>query len=99
MNTLNSLPSTLNPYPDPWQSEEPTKIPNLMAQSWPIPHDPYPLINPAGKPGAKQLTGHIITPIELLLQDRLKLNLQQVQHWGEAFALLYWLEKKSQEMN
>lgn len=101
MNKLNSPES--DSCPDPWQAEDLKTQKDMSAELWPIPQETYPLIGPAGPVGAKQLMSHIIKPIELLLQDWLKLKTSQAtplaQQWQEAVALVYWMQTQTQEIH
>lgn len=101
MNTFNSHKYTLNSCSDPWQTSEPKS--GNESQFYPILKEPHPLISPAGKVEAKQLTSSVTKPIEVLLQEWLKLKIQQtqplVQQWLEALALLYWFETQPLKIN
>lgn len=88
-----------NPIPDPWALEIPAAK-GAFPETWQLPTETYPLINPAGNPAARSLAGHIASPEEVLLQDWLKLKAGQAQELtaqlGEALSLLYWAEMRSE---
>ena len=96
-NTLNPpFPAKdAAPIPDPWELPTPattTEVP----ETWQLLREDHPLISPAGNPEALSITGKTANPIQVLLQDWLKLKAGQAKkltvQFREALSLLYWAE-------
>lgn len=88
--------SETQPIPDPWELS-PTPIANRIPEAWTFPLDTHPLIRPAGNLQAPQLPGYSpIPPIQVLLQDELKLGAHEggklKEQMKKALALLCWVE-------
>ncbi|MGK7872816.1 MAG: hypothetical protein AB4426_05740 [Xenococcaceae cyanobacterium] len=86
--------------PDPW--ELPNPAPKAKSSdSWKLPTEPHPLIRPAGSPEALQLSSAKLSPVQVLLQDWLKLRADKTKKLAiqitEALGLLCWIEMLQQQ--
>jgi hypothetical protein len=81
--------------PDPWELPS-VVLETKSAQSWQLPVESHPLISPGGNPAALQLPSPKSNPVQLLLQDWLKLRAEQARkladNLSEALGLLCWME-------
>ncbi|MDV2994464.1 MAG: hypothetical protein N4J56_004118 [Chroococcidiopsis sp. SAG 2025] len=80
--------------PDPWEAPNPTTVqPKLTVKTWQIPIETH-LITAAGNPAAPRLAA-ALTPIQVLLQDELKLRVDLSSklktQMEKALALLCWM--------
>lgn len=88
------ITQTTPTIPDPWELTNST--PKAIAdETWQIPVEAHPLICPAGDPNALQLTTPKSNPVQVLLQDWLKLKRENAKtlttQFQEALGLLYWI--------
>jgi hypothetical protein len=81
--------------PDPWEAPNPTVQTKFTTNTWQIPIETHPLIAAAGNPAAPRLAA-APTPIQVLLQDELKLRVDVSSklktQMEKALALLCWRE-------
>jgi hypothetical protein len=94
-NLSINQPSKPQLIPDPWETPNSTAQTKFTANTWQIPREAHHLITAAGNPAALRLAA-APTPIQLLLQDELKLkpdaSSKLKTQMEKALALLCWME-------
>jgi len=88
-------PSKPQLIPDPWEAPNPTVQTKSTANTWQIPIESHHLITAAGNLAAPRLAA-ALTPIQVLLQDELKLRVdvsgKLKTQMEKALALLCWMK-------
>lgn len=81
--------------PDPWEAPNPTIPTKFTTDTWQTPPETHHLITAAGNPAAPRLAA-APTPIQVLLQDELKLRIDAggklKTQMEKALTLLCWME-------
>jgi hypothetical protein len=81
--------------PDPWEAPNPTIQPKSTTNTWQIPIETHHLITAAGNPTLPRLVA-APTPIQVLLQDEIKLRVDASStlktQLEKALTLLCWME-------
>ncbi|MGL4622179.1 hypothetical protein [Chroococcidiopsis sp.] len=94
-NLSRDPPSQPQLIPDPWEAPNPTIPSRFTANTWQIPSETHHLIAAAGNPALPRLAA-ALTPIQVLLQDELKLRVDASSRLKtqleKALALLCWME-------
>jgi hypothetical protein len=96
LQNLSTSQANAPPIPDPWElASAAAKTPAVTA--WQMSEEEHPLIAPASPPELLQLTSSETHPVQVLLQDWLKLKAEQAQSLSiqiqELLGLLYWMEE------
>jgi hypothetical protein len=80
--------------PDPWEGSDSGSPTQPLPKNWKFPVESHLSIAPAGNPEALLLASTTLSPLQVLLQDWLKLGVNGKKalsiHLQEAIALLYW---------
>lgn len=83
--------------PDPWQDPDTDPTTPPLPATWQLPLDFHRSIAPAGNPNALQLPPPTLSSLGVLLQDWLKLGIENetslAERLQEAIALLYLSNK------
>ncbi|OWY63942.1 hypothetical protein B7486_50100 [cyanobacterium TDX16] len=94
-NLSRDPPRKLQLIPDPWEAPNPTVQPKFTANTGQIPIETHHLITAAGNPALPRLAA-ALTPIQVLLQDELKLRVNASStletQLEKALVLLYWMQ-------
>jgi hypothetical protein len=89
-----NLPNKPQLIPDPWEAPNSTVQTQFTAKTWQIPVETHHLIAAAGNPAVPRLVA-APTPIQVLLQDELKLRSDPGDklktQMDKALALLCWM--------
>jgi hypothetical protein len=83
------------PLPDPWESPSPTVAAGTVLDEWKFPTEPHPLIQTTDSSEVLLLPAPTLNPIQILLQDELKLKAWKEEKLAsginQALALLGWM--------
>lgn len=86
---------------DPWEVASSNQKTNPVPETWKLPIESHPLIRPAGIPVVLRLSAPKLNPIQVLLEDGLKLKAYAKGRFqaqlNQALALIYWLGTTGQE--
>ena len=84
------------PIPDPWELKRPAPNPETTP-AWEVPTEDHPLIAPLANLEALPIPKAKAKPVQVLLQDWLKLKAEDAQQLAvqlqEALGLLCWMEQ------
>lgn len=83
------------PLPDPWESPSPTIATRSLPDDWQLATEPHPLIQPTESSEVLLLAAPTLNPIQILLQDELKLKAckegKLATQIDQALTLLGWM--------